>query len=562
MANISKIVQKKMKKMVFFSQRKNTFFVLLLIIFYIIILISSKFYLKEIPKNGGSFSEIIISKQPRFINPVLATSSIDKDLSEIIYESLLEKNEFGKLKENIASFSLSDSKKIYSLKLRKDIFWSDGKNLDADDVIFTIEKIQDPLIRSPYLSIWKDVGLEKTSSHSLNLILKKPYSYFEENLTLQIMPKHIWENFDSTGFALAQANFEPIGSGPYKITSSKKNSSGFYEKISLEKNSYFWKNIYLENINFLFFENLEDYKNSLTFKDSSLIQNIFLSNELFPILEKEFSSKELERNNLITFFINLDKNDLLRDSDFREFLIKEIEGFKKNLMGVSFQEDFVKLSENIFNIKKENNFENLNNSESDDSSPKEILEKNGWQKNEVGIYEKKKNDQTLKASITLEYVDEKKFETLVKNLKNYLEKSGISVKILKKDSNSIINESIRGREFETILFGLDLGVRPDFYYFFHSSQRTDPGANISSVTSTSVDENLEKLREKKEGRAETLEKLEKNIYEEFSLIPLYSNKYSYFYNENLKNLNIYKVDNWSERFFDIENWYLYTEKVF
>ncbi len=137
-------------KNIFKKEKKILIFLFVILLLILTIPKISENYLLEIPKIGGSIIEIEIENPPRFLNPVLATSDSDKDLLPLIYSSLLKRNDYGEIIPSIASVKLSEDKKIYTLNLDKNIKFSDGENLTADDVIFTIKKIQDPLIRSPY----------------------------------------------------------------------------------------------------------------------------------------------------------------------------------------------------------------------------------------------------------------------------------------------------------------------------------------------------------------------------------------------------------------------------
>lgn len=55
--------------------------------------------------------------------------------------------------------------------------------------------------------------------------LKKPFYYFKESLNFGILPKHIWENISDEEFSLASENLNPIGSGPYKISSTQESDN-------------------------------------------------------------------------------------------------------------------------------------------------------------------------------------------------------------------------------------------------------------------------------------------------------------------------------------------------
>ena len=82
--------------------------------------------------------------QPSFINPIYSgISDIDQDLVELIFSGLLKYDENAKIVPDLAeSYEIKDNGKIYEVYLKKNLFWSDGKPLTADDVIFTIKTIQ------------------------------------------------------------------------------------------------------------------------------------------------------------------------------------------------------------------------------------------------------------------------------------------------------------------------------------------------------------------------------------------------------------------------------------
>jgi peptide/nickel transport system substrate-binding protein len=104
----------------------------------------------EVPKEGGEINEIVLKEKPRFINPVLGITNIDKSLISLIYTPLFEKDENGNLIENIASYEINETGKKYKIKLKKGILFHDGKEMTVDDIIFTIQQIQNPENNSFY----------------------------------------------------------------------------------------------------------------------------------------------------------------------------------------------------------------------------------------------------------------------------------------------------------------------------------------------------------------------------------------------------------------------------
>ena len=84
---IFKLLWRKINK-----EKHLSFFILFLVFSLVSLNLVSDKYLVEIAKEGGEFHEIIIQEKPRFINPVLATTSIDRSLISLIYSPLLKKN--------------------------------------------------------------------------------------------------------------------------------------------------------------------------------------------------------------------------------------------------------------------------------------------------------------------------------------------------------------------------------------------------------------------------------------------------------------------------------------
>jgi peptide/nickel transport system substrate-binding protein len=137
------------------KEKHISFFILFLLsVLFILNFLSDK-YLIDIPKEGGEINEVVIGEKPKFINPVLDMNHsqktiLDKTLVSLIYSPLFYKNKKGEIEENIASYKVDDSGKKYQIKLKNNIYFHDQKKMTIDDVIFTIEQIQNPENNSFY----------------------------------------------------------------------------------------------------------------------------------------------------------------------------------------------------------------------------------------------------------------------------------------------------------------------------------------------------------------------------------------------------------------------------
>ena len=238
---------------------------------------------KIVPKSGGAYIEGIVG-QPRFINPILQSNDTDRDLVELLFSGLMKYTKNGEIVPDlIQDYEAHKNKTMYEVTLKQDIFWHDGKEITADDVIFTIETIQDPGFKSPEIANWLGIQVKKLSNTKILFELKEPYFPFLERLTIKIAPKHIFEQISPENFALTTYNLEPIGSGPFKFKNIQYAQSGKIISFSLIKNqNYFDKVPYLEKIKFSFFDNQKALTNAfkrgqiqgLTISEPSLIETL------------------------------------------------------------------------------------------------------------------------------------------------------------------------------------------------------------------------------------------------------------------------------------------------
>src|SRR3989344_7571545 len=118
-------------------------------------------YLTDVPAYGGTLTEGIIGT-PRFINPVLASSDADRDLVALTHSGLLRPDNRGRLINDLAEkYDISEDGLVYTFTLKPNIFWQDGAPITSNDIIFTIDKIKDPAMKSPTRPGWEGVSAEK-----------------------------------------------------------------------------------------------------------------------------------------------------------------------------------------------------------------------------------------------------------------------------------------------------------------------------------------------------------------------------------------------------------------
>ncbi len=356
-------------------------------------------FLTEIPRKGGSFTEGVIGTA-RYINPVLAFSDTDRDLSSLVYSGLLKAKPDGTFVPDLAGdYSISPDGKTYTFNIREDAVFHDGSQVTADDVIFTIQKIQDPNIKSPKRANWDGVTVEKVDNKVVRFNLKQAYVPFIENTTLGILPKHIWKDASVDEFAFSQFNIEPIGSGPYKISNITRNSSGIPKSITLESfNHYSLGTPYINSIEFNFYQNentlVDAYKNG----DFETFHSI--SGETAEELEKD--NVNIERYPLpqvFAIFFNQNHNPIFAHKEVRLALnaLTDRQALVDQTLHTFGTQALSPIPQGLSKTTSING--TVNQSSLDDA--KAILEKAGWKKNSDGIYELKTKSKTEKLEFAI-----------------------------------------------------------------------------------------------------------------------------------------------------------------
>ena len=303
------------------DQKEKTLFLLFLLLFFISLpSLVVTFWIKDAetgPAVGGSFTEGMVGT-PRFINPVYAAGNdADRDLAELVFSGLMKYGENGEIIYDLAkTIEVKEGGREYDVYLKEKIFWHDGKSLTADDVIFTIETIQNPDYKSPLRGNYIGIEAEKKHDHMLTLKIAEPYAGFKERLTLKIIPKHIWQDVSPQNFFLSNYNLQPIGSGPYKFKDLAQNREGAITSLQLVRfNKYFAEGPYISEINFRFFPSEKEL-----IKEASAGRIDAFSLSETASSPRGFKEYSFSLNRYFAIFLNIKESDFLKEKTIRQAL--------------------------------------------------------------------------------------------------------------------------------------------------------------------------------------------------------------------------------------------------
>ncbi len=294
-----------------------------------IIFLLTNFYFEKtkiVPKRGGKYIEGVLGT-PRWINPIFSPlNDVDRDLVELIFSGILKYGENGFEGDLAKDLKILDEGKTYEINLKDNLFWSDGERLTVDDIIFTIKAIQNSETKSPLRPAWLDVELERVDDKTLRFKLKESSATFLENLTLKIIPEHVWKGTPQKDFSLSILNLKPVGSGPYQLTNLNFDKEGKIISINLKENKkYFGQKPYIPEITFKFFEKKENLISAWQKKE---IMGFYLPQEkYFGEIQKSY---RLPSPRYFAIFFNTKDSKILNSVKIRQALNYSID--KKEIL--------------------------------------------------------------------------------------------------------------------------------------------------------------------------------------------------------------------------------------
>ncbi|MEI7709647.1 MAG: ABC transporter substrate-binding protein, partial [bacterium] len=450
-------------------------------------------FLVKVPLHGGALSIGIVGV-PRFINPVLASGETDQDLTALIYSGLMRKSASGEIIPDLAEkYEAGDKGLTYTFTLKNNLTFQDGKELTADDVVFTVNKVKDGVIKSPEKVNWDGVIVEKIDQKTIKFTLKQPYASFLENATLGIMPAHLW---DSSPLELNSANTNPIGSGPFMVDTVRKQSSGIIDSYSLVPFKKFaLDEPYIQNISFRFYQNEDDLTNALLSHQVDDISSITPLNAE-NLKEKNYQIESAVLGRVFGLFFNQNQNQIFTDKVVTNAINQAIDKNKivnEVLLGYGTTIDSpippsIKGYEVPINTTKIERSEILKKAQAD-------LLKDGWKAGTDGILEKitTKNSKkvTTKLAFSISTGNVPELAQAAEIIRQNLADIGIKVDIKTFETGSLNQNVIRPRKYDALLFGEIINHESDLFAFWHSTQRKDPGLNIAMYTNAKVDKILE-----------------------------------------------------------------------
>ena len=164
--------------------------------------------------------------KPSSVSPLTARTQADRDLVALLFPGLVRNGPGGTLVADLAErWAVDKEGKTWTVDIRPDARWHDGTPVTADDVVFTIQTLQDPDYRGPASTSWSEVTVNAVNPHQVRFTLDTPLGGFLQALTQPIAPVHLLGDLPVASMDEDPFGGLPIGSGAFAITQLSDSSA-------------------------------------------------------------------------------------------------------------------------------------------------------------------------------------------------------------------------------------------------------------------------------------------------------------------------------------------------
>jgi peptide/nickel transport system substrate-binding protein len=427
--------------------------------------------------------------EPKTLNSIISNDASTTAINKYIEESLIQRNkdtlEFEPLLAE--SWIIYPDNMRFVFKLKKGIFWHDGVEFTADDLIFSYKIIMKKDTDDAFLkNYYQDINrVTKIDRYTVEFSYKTPYyRAFEMCGSIPILPKHVFEK--GKEFNNHKNNRKPIGTGPYIFKEWKTG-----QKIVLERNEKYWGK--KPAIRKIIFKIVHEQK--VAFKmlkkeelDMMGLRPIQWTRQTSGSRFNNYFQKIKYDDQNYSYIGWNNARELFRDVRVRKALTMMIDrekisnklfyGLSKVVSGpfyVNSPDYDVSVKPFAYNVK----------------SALQLLKEAGWDDHDNdGILDKKGKKFVFVFTITSGSSSAERIGTIIKE---DLSKIGIEMSIERYEWAVFQEKVFKKRDFDAMFGGWSLDLESDPYQLWHSSN-IKSGDNFLSYLNPEIDYLCEKIR--------------------------------------------------------------------
>ena len=455
---------------------------------------------------GGTLVDAL-SGEPSGLIAMMAGESSASAIASNIFNSLLKYDKNLELTGELAqSWDVSSDQKTITFHLKPNLKWADGQPLTSEDVLFTWKTVTDDKTRSPYGADYKLVKrAEAPDRNTFKVTYAQPYAPALDSWSgLHILPKHLLKDQDINNTPFSR---NPVGSHYYQLDQWKKG-----ESLSLKRNPNATQG--QAKIDHLVSRIIPDraaqFLELMADNIDSMSLNSIQHARIFPsrpdLTAKIAQYKELGNSyTYLGFNLKHRPFDDVRVRQAINYAIDKQEIIDGVLLGLGLPVASPYKPGTRWSNPK------LQPYPYDPHKAIALLKEAGFEDHDHdGILDR--DGQPLSFEILTNQNKEREMSAVL--VQRRLKEIGIDVKIRVVEWATFISRFIKTGDFNVVLLGWGLGLEPDQFNIWHSSQQAPGQFNFIGYKNPKVDKLLEA------GRLELNPDKRMKIYHDFSEILL------------------------------------------
>ncbi|MBR2766598.1 hypothetical protein IKD67_00710 [Candidatus Saccharibacteria bacterium] len=491
-------------------------------------------YAENVFVEGGAYTEATLG-EVKTMNPLFATTSSEKVLSRLMFATISTIDYSGHAKAGLAeSIRPDETGKIWTVKLRDGLKWSDGEPITNEDVIFTAELIKNQAVSSIYDSNLSNVKVSENEQGEIVFNLPVSYADFITALNFPVVPKHILGEVDPK--TLIENNFSnaPVTSGAFSYNATQGSTVDDKTYYLSANPDYYGGKVMLNSFAVHTFNTKDEIVNAVN--AGSVTGTAELTEaESDKVKAGQFLIKNSQLNSGAFIFFNTAREML--GTEMRAAIRQGIDlGKIREAASEATPLDYPLLSTQIeltnYPAIPEYNY---------DAAKAKIGELSAGTPLHLDI-----------ATVNSGYLP-----GVTDAIKSELEGLGFEVSTTVYEENQdFINNVISKRNYDILVYEIELGTDPDLLPYYHSSQASSSGLNLSNYREVLMDDLLLGARDamNNEVRIKKYESFLERWVAGVPAIGLYQPNLTYYYNKNARTFNDVQLVTALDRFSDINEW--------
>jgi peptide/nickel transport system substrate-binding protein len=457
---------------------------------------------------GDTLVEALLGDVSSLI-PNITSDAPSHEVGGLVYTGLVDRDRDMNIVSELAeSWDFTPDCKQLTFKLRDGVKWHDGEPFTADDVIFTYRAMIHPKTPTAYKEDYRAVqSIEAVDAHTVRIRYAQPYAKALQSWSIWMLPRHLLAKYVEEGrLREAPQNRQgPVGTGPYRLREWRPG-----EKIVLTADPGFYRGRpHLSRLVYRVIPSQATIFLELKAKGvdtTNLTALQYTRQTRYPAFEKAYRKFRYPSSVYTYFGFNL------RDPRFADRRVRQAFAHAINkqalIDGVLYG-----LGREATGPYKPGTWvynPDVARYPYDLERARQLLAEAGWkERNAEGLLVKDGKPFTF-TLMTNQGNDERK--KVAEIIQASLREVGVGVEIRILEWASLIKEYVKKRRFEAIILGWGIGLDPDQYAIWHSSQTGPDDLNHISYANPEVDELLER------GRASCFEAERKRYYDRFQRI--------------------------------------------